>query len=234
MDLENAQILVSTKVDDLIDVCPHCGARAHIARLWDGYHELQNGSIEFYVIFRCKPCEKLILKTLFFKQNPYSQMQELESKGWQEKFPMSLDNQLSKNESEYIPEQVLLDYEEALKCKSIKANRASCSMFRRALQSSIVVLGGDKKKNLIQQINSLDSLPNDIKDWAHQIRIFGNWGAHPDEDNLKVVDSDDVAEVHDFISKFFIFMFIMPEKVKISRANRDKKLKKKKEEISDE
>jgi len=80
--------------------------------------------------------------------------------------------------------------------------------------------------DLIKQIDSLDSLPKDIKDWAHQIRIFGNWGAHPDKDNLKKVDPNDVTEVHDFISKFFIYMFIMPEKVKLSRAKRDDKLKK--------
>ena len=107
-------------------------------------------------------------------------------------------------------------------------------MFRRALQSALVILGSNHDLDLINQINSLDSLPPDIKDWAHQIRIFGNWGAHPDKDNLKEVDADDVAEVHDFISKFFTYMFIMPEKVKLSRAKRDAKLKKKTDETTDE
>ncbi|MGA3083597.1 MAG: DUF4145 domain-containing protein [Thermodesulfobacteriota bacterium] len=150
----------------------------------------------------------------------------MELKGWNEKFPVSIDDELSTQEKEYIPDQVLSDYQEALKCKSIGANRASCSMFRRALQSTIVIFGADQKLDLIKQIDSLDSLPKDIKDWAHQIRIFGNWGAHPDKDNLKKVDPNDVTEVHDFISKFFIYMFIMPEKVKLSRAKRDDKLKK--------
>ena len=107
-------------------------------------------------------------------------------------------------------------------------------MFRRALQSALVILGSNHKLDLIKQIDSLESLPIDIKDWVHQIRIFGNWGAHPDKDNLKEVDADDVAEVHDFISKFFTYMFIMPEKVKLSRAKRDEKLKKKTEETTDE
>ncbi len=122
----------------------------------------------------------------------------MEAKGWDENFPVSFDDELSKQE-EYIPDQVLSDYQEALQCKSIGANRANCSMFRRALQSAIVMLGTDNKLDLIKQIDSLDCLPKDIKDWAHQIRIFGNWGAHPDKDNPKEVDSNDVTVVHDFI-----------------------------------
>jgi len=95
------------------------------------------------------------------------------------------------------------------------------------------LLGADYKLDLITQINSLNSLPSDIKDWAHQIRIFGNWGAHPDKDNLKEVDHDDVIEVNDFISKFFLYVFIMPEKVKLSRTKREKKLNQKNVENTD-
>jgi len=229
MDIKQAHGLIDANVKDLIDLCPHCGAKVHIEKQWNDYHCFNNGDTEFYVIFRCKPCKKLILKTYFFRQNPYSNGEDLEAKGWGDKFPISFDDELSNQEKEYIPNEMLSDYQEALKCKSIGANRASCSMFRRALQTAIVMLGADHKLDLINQIDSLNSLPKDIKDWAHQIRILGNWGAHPDKDNLKEVDSNDVTEVHDFISKFFTYMFIMPEKVKLSRAKRDDKLKKKPE-----
>jgi len=226
MKTQDAQNIIDKHVKDLIDQCPHCGARVHIEKLWDDYHTFRNRDVEFYVVFRCKPCNKLLMKTFLFKQNRYSTNENLEVKGWDEKFPISFNDVLTNEEKEYIPEQVLADYQEALKCKSISANRASCSMFRRSLQSSLVLLGASHKLDLIKQIESLTSLPKDIIDWAHQIRIFGNWGAHPDKDQLKEVDSDDVAEVHDFISKFFVYMFIMPEKVKLSRAKRDEKLNK--------
>jgi len=234
MDTQEAQSIIITHVKDLIDLCPHCGAKVHIEKLWSDYHTFKNGDVEFYVVFRCKPCKKLLMKTFLFKQNRYSSDENLEVKGWDEKFPISFDDVLSNEEKEHIPEQVLADYQEALKCKSIAANRASCSMFRRALQSSLVLLGANHKLDLIKQIESLTSLPKDIIDWAHQIRIFGNWGAHPDKDKLKEVDSDDVAEVHDFISKFFVYMFIMPEKVKLSRAKRDEKLNRNTEETAEE
>jgi hypothetical protein len=97
-------------------------------------------------------------------------------------------------------------------------------MFRRALQGSLVELGA-KEGELIQQINSLTDLPKDLKDWAHQIRIFGNWGAHPDKDKLKEVSVEEVNETYDFISKFLLYTFIMPRKVEESRKKREEKTK---------
>jgi hypothetical protein len=225
MKLKEAREGINTQVKDLIEICPHCGARSHIEALWNDCHKLKNGDVEFYVIFRCKPCQKLILKTFYLEQNPYSSDENLTTKGWDEMFPMSLDDQLNKEEKDFVPSEILHDYDEALKCQSIAANRASCAMFRRSLQGALVRIGADPKLDLIRQIESLDMLPKDVKDWAHQIRIFGNWGAHPDKDNLKDVDSDDVSEVHDFMSKFLLYIFIMPEKVKLSREKRDKKTK---------
>lgn len=223
MKLKEAREGINTHAKDLIELCPHCGARSHIEALWNDYHQLRNRDVEFYVIFRCKPCRKLILKTFYLEQNPYSHEENLTMKGWNEMFPMSLDDQLKKEEKEFVPNEILRDYEEALKCQSIEANRGSCAMFRRSLQGALVRIGADPKLDLIKQIESLDKLPKDVKDWAHQIRIFGNWGAHPDKDNLKDVDNDDVTEAHDFMSKFLLYMFIMPEKVKLSREKREKK-----------
>lgn len=223
MDLNAAQNLIEQYVIDMIDICPHCGAKVHIEKLWSAHHSFDGGDVEFYVVFRCKPCKKLLLKTFMFKQNRYTNKTNLEVSGWDEKFPVSLDTELSKIDLQYIPEEIFVDYKEALKCKAIGANRASCAMFRRALQSALVELGASDG-DLINQIDLLSSLPADIKDWAHQIRIFGNWGAHPDKDKLKEVDAEEVAETHDFIAKFFVYTFIMPRKVKESRKRREEKM----------
>ena len=222
MDIGSAKNLIEEYVKDLIDICPHCGAKVHIEKLWSAYHSYDNSDVEFYVIFRCKPCKKLLLKTYIFRQNRYTNATNLEAVGWDEKFPLTLDTELSVEDSKYIPEEIFADYKEALKCKSIGANRASCAMFRRTLQGSLVELGA-KEGELIDQITSLSNLPKDIKDWAHQIRIFGNWGAHPDKDKLKEVNADEVIETHDFISKFLLYTFIMPRKVEESRKKREEK-----------
>jgi hypothetical protein len=223
MKTKEARDLITTHVKDLLEQCPHCGARTHIEALWNDCHQHRNGNVEFYVVFRCKPCRKLLLKTFLFEQNSYSQEQNLSVEGWSDIYPPALDTQLGPEEKTFVPEDILHDYEEALKCQAFKANRASCAMFRRALQGALLTLGADPKLELIKQIESLSTLPGDVRDWAHQIRIFGNWGAHPDKDNLKDVDSDDVTEAHDFTSKFLLYMFIMPQKVKLSREKREKK-----------
>lgn len=220
MKLEEAKEGIDKHTRDLIDQCPHCGSKAHIEAVWNDCHRFRDGDVEFYVIFRCKPCKKLLLKTFFLEQNSYSSEENLTMRGWKHTFPMSMDDQLSPEEKEHVSPEVLADYEEALQCKSVGADKASCAMFRRALQTALVILGAKPDANLIDQINSLTSLPEDIKDWSHQIRIFGNWGAHPDKDNLKNVDRDDVLEVHDFFSKFLVYTFIMPAKVKASRERR--------------
>lgn len=225
MNLKVARDQLNTHVKDLIELCPHCNAKTHIEALWNDYHILKNNDVEFYFVFRCKPCRKLLLKTFYLEQNKFSREENLKFSGWNDKFPPSLDDQLSNEEKEFVPNDILDDYSEALKCRSIAAHRAGCAMFRRALQSSLVSVGANPKLDLVKQIESLPSLPSDIKDWAHQIRILGNWGAHPDADNLKNVDSDDVIETHDFMSKFILYMFIMPAKVKLSREKRENKLK---------
>lgn len=224
MNHKEAREAINVHVQDLIENCPHCGARTHIQALWNDSHVLKNRDVEFYVMFRCKPCRKLMLKTFYFEQNRYNDQENLSIKGWNEMFPVSLDDQLGKEEKEYVPTDIRTDYEEALKCLSINAYRASCAMFRRALQASLLQLGADPKLDLIKQIEALAVLPSDVKDWAHQIRIFGNWGAHPDRDNLKDVGSNDVSEAHDFLSKFLLYMFIMPAKVKLSRERRENEL----------
>lgn len=216
---KQAKELFETAVLDLIDNCSHCWAKVHIVWLHMEYHTHANGDIEYYGIFRCKPCQKLLVKTYQFKANPYGG-DLFAPIGWKQKFPAYQEDFLKQDE-EYIPEDVLSDFHEALSCKSIWANKASCSMFRRALQNSLINLGANTSKDLKDQIQELKSLQDDLKDWAHQIRIFWNWGAHPDKDNLKTVTKEDVDEVYDFVTKFFTYVFVMPEKVKKSRVSRD-------------
>ncbi len=53
----------------------------------------------------------------------------------------------------------------------------------------------------------------DIKDWAHNIRIFGNWGVHPQDDQLKDVNQKKAEEVKMFLEEFFNYVYVMPSRV---------------------
>lgn len=121
-----------------------------------------------------------------------------------------------------IPSDVASDYVEAIKCFDVGANKASISMCRRALQTSVIEKGA-KKDRLIDQIDELfdnDVITGDIKDWAHEIRLAGNIGAHPDKDGLNDVTAQDAKEMIDFMEEYLNYVYIMPSKVEEKRVKR--------------
>jgi hypothetical protein len=96
-------------------------------------------------------------------------------------------------------------------------------MFRRAIQNAMLNLGADAKIDLINQIKGVSSLTKDIQDWAQNIRIFGNWGAHPQDDNLKEIDHELALEVKDFVDQFINYVYVMPSRVASARSKHAKK-----------
>ncbi len=65
MDLNSAQNLIEQYVKDLIDTCPHCGAKVHIEKLWNAHHSFDNGDVEFYVILDVGHVKNFCLKHMF-------------------------------------------------------------------------------------------------------------------------------------------------------------------------
>jgi len=104
-------------------------------------------------------------------------------------------------------------------------------MCRRVLQSSAIQKGA-KKEKLVDQIDELyekETITKDIRDWAHEIRLTGNIGAHPDKDGLQDVTSEDADELIKFMEEYLKYAYIMPAKVAEKRARKEAKKKKKTE-----
>ncbi|MEX2014825.1 MAG: DUF4145 domain-containing protein [Candidatus Saccharimonadales bacterium] len=207
---------------DFIDICPHCGAKSHLVLIHNDYHLTGSGDQYNYVTFRCKPCKKLSVRVYHSSQNPYADKQMLSMKGWVSKFP-SRDITPDKKFTTHVPSEVLADYEEGLICISAGADKAAVGMFRRAMQNAMINLGAEQKLDLIEQIKSISSLTQDIKDWAHNVRIFGNWGAHPQDDLLKDVTPELAQEVRELIEEFMNYVYDMPGKVTAARRRYESK-----------
>ena len=125
---------------------------------------------------------------------------------------------------ESIPPQVADDYIEAIKCFDVGTWKASVVMCRRALQGSVIEKGA-KEDKLVDQIDELygqQIITKDIKDWAHEIRLTGNIGAHPDKDGLEDVTEEDAKELIDFMEEYLNYVYIMPSKVERKRAKKEK------------
>lgn len=209
--------VLEKQCQDFIGICPHCSAKAHLEMLHNDFHLVRNGDQYNYITFRCKPCTRLSVRIFRSKENPFStDKQMLKPDKWVAEFPAA-DNTPSGKFVVFVPESVIEDYTEGLVCLSNGANKAAVSMFRRAIQNGMIDLGADGKLDLINQIKNVGTLTKDIKDWAHNIRIFGNWGAHPQDDMLHDITPEIATEVRDFVDEFMNYVYVMPGKVEAAR-----------------
>ena len=136
-------------------------------------------------------------------------------------YPQKITWDIDVKNKEYIPENVFNDFVEWIKCKNFWAYKASCAMFRRALQSALLELGCNKNDSLKNQIKSIDKLDDTLKERATEIRFLWNWWAHPD-DELDDVNQEIAEDTYNFICKFLEYVFVMPKKIEESRNKRNK------------
>ncbi len=221
MTTDQVNAAIDKMCADFIAVCPHCESKAHLQLVHNEHYIARNRDQYNYILFRCKPCKRLSLRVFHSYQNPYSDDQKLSLKEWIAQFP-SGDTTPDEKYTEYVPDEILGDYSEGLVCLANGAPKAAVSMFRRAIQDAMINLGANQKDDLIDQIKNVGSLTQDIKDWAHNIRIFGNWGVHPQDDMLKEVTPELAAEVRDFVDEFMNYVYVMPGKVRVARGRYQK------------
>ena len=104
--------------------------------------------------------------------------------------------------SEAIPHNVLVDFNEALRCRWVEAYNATVEMCRRALQTSCEGLGADPKQNIESQIDWLASkgeITKFLQEMAHTVRLAGNRGAHPP----KAISEEEADAVVQFTREYF-------------------------------
>ncbi len=115
---------------------------------------------------------------------------------------------------ESIPENIREDVAESDRCFEAGAYKGSIVMLRRAIQSIVLDKLKDtevKKKKLWEQIDLLFNggfITKHLKDSAHEIRHFGNFGAHPDDDTLDKTTREEVEIAdrltHDLIRAIYV------------------------------
>ena len=115
-----------------------------------------------------------------------------------------------------IPPSVQADLREASLAQSVGACKSSAVMCRRALQGAAIQLGATPRKRLVDQIDELrerGKITDGLRDLAHKLRIFGNDGAHPGDDGLDAVTSEESALALDFARSFVRYVYELPAQV---------------------
>lgn len=130
---------------------------------------------------------------------------------------------------EAIPERIREDLAESDRCFNANSYKAAVVMNRRALQN--IVLDkirdeGIKSKDLYKQIDALfvaGFITKHLKDTAHEIRHFGNFGAHPSDDILDKTTRADAEAIDRLTWDLIRSIYITPFETAALSAKREKK-----------
>ena len=191
-------------------VCPHCGVVSVFLNQASHYAP-GTGRAWYGSVAQCNNCKSQIFLEATYLQGRRYQVEAI--------YP------LPKLTSEFssVPEEVAKDANESQLCFNVGAWIATAIMCRRTIQRSVRALGA-KDADLTDQIDELATkgvLSLDIKNWAHEIRHFGNLGAHPDA-AFGDVTQEDAAQMLDFLKAYLQYVYEMPERVQKARARRGK------------
>jgi hypothetical protein len=175
---------------------------------------------------KCQSCKKFVLVTGFRN----SQGQPF---GLDQVFPLGKPNdEVDTN----VPPPIASDFSEALRCQWIRAFKGCVVMCRRAVQASALKFGAPKNKRIVDQIDWLfeqGKITEFLKDFAHEVRLTGNVGAHPDKDSgatetdglgnpetdaLDEVTPQDAEDMIAFTREYLHHVYVMPAKLKARRG----------------
>jgi Domain of unknown function (DUF4145) len=189
--------------------CPHCAKVSYFKPVGSAYFEDNNNAI--CTAAQCEACKSFVLITGVRNsvQRPFA---------LQAFYPLGKPND---SVDPAVPEKIQKDFKEALRCRWIGAHKATVTMCRRSIQTSCLDQGADRKKKLVAQIDELalkGIITEPLKQFAHEIRLEGNDGAHPDPDGLEDVTPNDADDIIEFTREYLHHVYVMPAKLLARRA----------------
>ena len=122
--------------------------------------------------------------------------------------------------SDHIPEQIRSCLSEAKLCFAVGSYRAASVMARRTLEA-ITVDKGEIDGSLASRIKKLveeGQVDKTLGEWATEIRLIGNNGAHFDPiNNIQKSDADQIIL---FIDELLKYLYIMPKEIEKRRQQK--------------
>ncbi len=131
-------------------------------------------------------------------------------------------NPLPRQTDERIPTDIKKDFDEALVCLSVSANRGAAVLARRALQTMCKEKGASKVdlKDQIDELFSNNIITQDLRNWSHEVRFVGNDAAHP---NGAEVQKEDAEEIIELLESLCEVLYVAPAKAANRKRIREEK-----------
>lgn len=125
---------------------------------------------------------------------------------------------------EHLPDNIAFFFRQAAEAGSQASLRdAAVMMCRKTLEAALKVIEPDLGDRLllaprIRKLAESGCLTSDLADWAEHIRLLGNEAAHETDP----VDFEEARELVEFTRLVLIYLFTLPEMVRIARSRRGK------------
>jgi hypothetical protein len=119
-----------------------------------------------------------------------------------------------------VPAEIGAAFHEAVLTLSANCPRAAAVMARRTLEA-IADDKGEKTGTLAQRLSNLSKkglLHTTLSEWAKEVRLIGNAGAHFDP--INDVSADDARQLVDFIRELTKFLYVLPYELNERRAGK--------------
>lgn len=124
--------------------------------------------------------------------------------------------------STHVPEPLRNEHAEARKCFNVKAYTAAAVMVRRILEGVCKELGVEAK-TLIQSLNKLQetgAIDGRLFEWAQELRIFGNQGAHFAGVPVSREDAEDALALAEALLDYLYVLSAQFDSFKMRRSSR--------------
>lgn len=220
----------------LVTTCPHCNAVEIALDLFGAKPIQQNTpSGEWYAAGGavCRRCRQAVAVAIFapaatfdsfndfdaaldkLYDDPVVTLTDIGCEGFVVRTP-NTDAEVPK----FLPEATLKALIVAEKNFQLEGcEDAAAMMYRRAIETAIKTKYPEIKGLLLARIDKLakqNLIPEAMKDWAHQIRIIGNDGAH----EMEGVTRFEPTASRGFTDSFLRYLISLPEEVRQRREAR--------------
>jgi Domain of unknown function (DUF4145) len=202
--------------------CPHCGETVALTPA----HPPINTNDRSYFIGFCPNHKRRYCKPIFAAYEPVNNLIE-------ERYPIPTFAASSMHKA--IPERIREDYTEGTRCMYADSWKAVVVMCRRVVEAVACDKLGAKAKGpkgdtlklhaLISLLQTEGLITRDLKESADELRHFGNYGAHVQDDGLDKVKSDEARNVREITWQLLYSIYVAPSKTEELRKSREARKK---------
>jgi len=210
-------------------ICPYCQLKVHFSqvliygrgggeRIPLSFIKLSNKEQTEVTIVTCDNCIKTLVAFFEYKRIDKS-MGVFEVKST---YPVI--SKIAKPNG--VTQRIWDDYVEGMICLGVNAPKGAVVLFRRATQSLMKELGANPNNYLWKQIKELKEkgiINENLSELATELRLWGNFGAHPDDDLLDEVTIEEAEEMKKLLDMLLKFTIIQKAEVEAIRERRKKK-----------